>query len=82
MNSFKKHLETGCRLSIIFGLLTFLCMLYYNGWSAAGAIRYDEWKICVISIVCVAASLFPDIDIEGKGQKIVYAILLVIMRPL
>ncbi|MFC1716935.1 metal-dependent hydrolase [Candidatus Poribacteria bacterium] len=78
MSAFKEHFDTGCKLSMIFGALSSLCIFYDHGWIIADAIWYDGWKIVVISIICIVASLFPDIDIKSKSQRIVYAILLAV----
>ena len=78
MSAFKKHLDTGCKLSTIFGMLTFLCIFYYHGWNAVDAIWYDGWKVATVFMICIAASLFPDIDTKSRSQRAVYAALLVV----
>ena len=65
MPNYKQHLLGGCAA---YGL----AMLAASSTCTLSCVTASEWLACTL-----AGSLFPDIDIKSKGQKLFYSLFLV-----
>jgi hypothetical protein len=66
MPGYKGHLLGG---AAAFGV-TFAII----GWCCASRLTAGEWLLCSL-----VGSLFPDVDIKSKGQKLFYSLLLIVL---
>lgn len=55
---------------IVVGMIIALCGIYFFRLSNA-----NSFQAIVCFLACVAGSLFPDIDVKSKGQKLFYGIM-------
>lgn len=62
---------------LIGGAVTYAILITATFWSHHGC-RYHFEDLVVWFIMCLLGSLFPDIDIRSKGQKIYYRFLLIL----
>jgi len=50
-------------------------ILYRQNWSVT-ELGQHWWEILICFVLCVLASMMPDIDIKSKSQRVIYAILI------
>jgi hypothetical protein len=62
---------------LIGGAVTYTLLISGTLWSAPSCNYYFE-DLLIWFIMCLLGSLFPDIDIRSKGQKIYYRFLLIL----
>lgn len=55
------------------GLITYACGLFLLSSFNPSFATMSEWLLCVL-----AGSLFPDVDIKSKGQKLLYRFLFIL----
>ena len=78
MSKFQEHLKVGRELSLIFCALASLHIFYFHEWNILEAVWHDSWKIAAVWLICVTASLFPDIDTKSTSQKVIYTVLVLL----
>jgi hypothetical protein len=74
--TYEQHVGWGIAVYFL-AIIPIAAWIVYRQSGAAVELWHYWWEILICFVLCVLASMFPDVDIKSKSQRVIFSILII-----